>query len=170
MASCIKSLLLGCSHSDLIKIPLKTATRGSIFAIGIHKKNKCHKNQDRRGPFQEPWLNEWNIYGTLLGFNLTSSIFIFNISLLFLTVFDFYQFSTAYNIIKLVYAVQLEPFKRWRTLLSMWQLQLMQLSNQPQLKPLKLKSYQFSYIYLSWTKTGFFKTARISNLKNDWRY
>ena len=54
MANCIKSLLLGCSHSDLMKTPLKTATRGSIFAVGIHKKSKPDKNQGRKGPFHAP--------------------------------------------------------------------------------------------------------------------
>ena len=87
--------------------------------------------------------------------------------------FHFQQFfSFSYN-------VRLFPvlYRRWftrflpqvkrslRTLLSTWQLQPMQLLNQPQLKPLMLKSFQFSYIYLSRKKTGFFKTARISNRK-----
>ena len=94
MANCIKSLLLGCSHSDLMKIPLKTATRGSIFAVGIHKK-PASLNQGQQGPYHNPRFNELNIYGTLLGLNLTSSIFIFNNFFLFLTMFDFCQFSTA---------------------------------------------------------------------------
>ena len=39
----------------------------------------------------------------------------------------------------------------------MLQLQLMQLLNQPQLKPLILKSFQISYIYLSCKKQDFSK-------------